>query len=260
MIYYFSAEGNSEYVARRLANMLSDRAVRITDMPLPEPKYGERVGLVFPVHGWGVPAPMLRFIRDNAAVFSQSDYVWGCMTCGDDCGLTHRQLERELSGVGVALSAVYSVTMPNTYLLLPGFALDAKDVVARKLQSSVQSLERIASGVKAGAKETIVHTGALPRLKSRVLYPLFVKYKPQGRKWHCDTSKCVSCGICLSVCPQKNITLDADGHPVWGDDCISCLGCYHNCPRRAIDYGRVTRKHGQYNFGIGTTIVQNSRK
>lgn len=251
MIYYFSAEGNSEFVARRLAGLLHDKAARVTDMDMPEPFAGERVGLVFPVHGWGVPLPMLRFIRTHGEMLAQSDYVWGCMTCGDDCGLTHEQLAREIEKVGGRLSSAYSVTMPNTYLLMPGFSLDDRNVVSKKLRASIGAIDRVASGVTAGAHETLVNKGAMPWLKSRVLYPLFVRYKPRGKKWHCNRQACVRCGICATTCPQDNISYGSDGFPQWGNDCISCLGCYHNCPKRAIDYGRVTRRHGQYTFNKG---------
>ena len=35
--------------------------------------------------------------------------------------------------------------------------------------------------------------------------------------------------------------------PVWvKDKCVMCLGCLHRCPKFAIQYGRNTKKHGQY--------------
>lgn len=30
------------------------------------------------------------------------------------------------------------------------------------------------------------------------------------------------------------------------DGCVMCLGCLHRCPKFAIQYGKNTKKHGQY--------------
>jgi len=45
---------------------------------------------------------------------------------------------------------------------------------------------------------------------------------------------CISCGLCVDVCPTNNITQDARGRPVWGRDCILCTYCDLRCPVEAI--------------------------
>lgn len=36
------------------------------------------------------------------------------------------------------------------------------------------------------------------------------------------------------------------GNPVWQNkNCTGCLRCYHNCPKRAIEWGKFTRNKGQ---------------
>ena len=44
---------------------------------------------------------------------------------------------------------------------------------------------------------------------------------------------CVGCGICEKICPMDNIRLVAE-RPVFGENCISCLACFHWCPQEAI--------------------------
>ena len=45
--------------------------------------------------------------------------------------------------------------------------------------------------------------------------------------------KCTGCGACTWVCPMENIKI-VDRHAVIGDDCATCLACFHWCPNQAI--------------------------
>ena len=61
MIVYFSATGNSRWVAQQLAaltgDVLCDIADSLKEGRLPVlPDDTERVGVVFPIHSWYVPA------------------------------------------------------------------------------------------------------------------------------------------------------------------------------------------------------------
>ena len=72
MIFYFSGTGNTRWAAIRLASATQERLIDIAEemrrmktsgADKTEPfilKRGERLGFVFPVHGWRVP----RLVRD----------------------------------------------------------------------------------------------------------------------------------------------------------------------------------------------------
>ena len=60
MIFYFSATGNSQYIAQRLAEVTGETLVSITECLLP----GERVGFVTPVYFFGLPSIVSEFIRN----------------------------------------------------------------------------------------------------------------------------------------------------------------------------------------------------
>ena len=49
-----------------------------------------------------------------------------------------------------------------------------------------------------------------------------------------DREKCSSCGLCVKICPQKNISLDSNGMPSWGQQCIICGYCELKCIEDAI--------------------------
>lgn len=57
-----------------------------------------------------------------------------------------------------------------------------------------------------------------------------------------DPDICTRCGVCLVVCPDGAIALDAEGYPVIDyDHCKGCMICRQRCPLRAIELQRETR-------------------
>lgn len=68
MILYFSATGNSEHVARRIAAATDDKVVSIErfDAEILHLAVMEgpcRLGFVAPVYAWGLPTPMIEFLK-----------------------------------------------------------------------------------------------------------------------------------------------------------------------------------------------------
>ena len=96
-------------------------------------------------------------------------------TCGDDTGRTAQVFSSAVRRKGWHCVAGYSVTMPNTYVSLPGFDVDAEDVEEQKVQNAMARLDFI-NGELAGRihmKHFNCHEGALPFTKTYLLRPLF---------------------------------------------------------------------------------------
>ena len=47
------------------------------------------------------------------------------------------------------------------------------------------------------------------------------------------SEKCVGCGLCVSLCPTKNLSLRG-GKAAAGDRCTMCYRCISRCPQKAI--------------------------
>lgn len=240
MIFCFSATGNSRWVAGELARHLSDQVVDISDClrrrSLPAGLAGAaRVGVVFPIHGWHVPAPVGRFLRMLSAGLPGAAYRYAVCTCGDDVGKGLAGLRRSL-GFG----AVWTVAMPNTYV--PMFALDSPEVASGKIAAARRRLAAVAGDVLACRPAWEVREGGFPRLKTYVLHPLFrlyVRLRPVREGGGCN-----GCGRCVRLCPVDNLRLSA-GRPVFLGHCIHCMACVHGCPQAALSSGGSARR-GQY--------------
>lgn len=248
MILYFSAEGNSLWVASLLAQRLGDRLLPLADaVEAGQPwqlSAGEPLGLVFPCYGWDVP----QFVSAALARLRVEgvDYVWACLTCGDDTGLTVPRLERTLVARGWRLAAAWAVQMPETYVCLPGMDIDSPASEERKIQCARRRVERVAAAVlerRSGVRDGL--PGACAWLKTCVLGAAFRSWLITPKPFRTN-ERCTRCGRCAKVCPRQNITLPQGARPAWGNDCLMCLRCYHHCPVHAVEWGRMTRSKGQY--------------
>lgn len=255
MIVCFSGTGNSLAVARRLARLTADRIVVLTHRfdeaarSVATLQDGEPLGFVCPVYAWGVPPMMSRFVRHLHRAQTLASrvpvYIYCVLTCGDDMGMADRHFARTLRRAGLRLDAAFSVTMPNTYVGLPGFDTDPTPTAVAKLEAEPERTQAIARAIGRRTRGIAdVHRGALPRTKTYVARHLFRLVTSERR--FATGGSCTACGRCARTCPVANIRCDAQGRPQWGNGCTACLRCYHLCPHHAISYGVWSRKAGQY--------------
>lgn len=240
MLFYFSATGNSRWVAQQLAAEAGEALFNLTDFMksgnMPVLADAERVGVVYPTHCWYVPAPVLSFL--SKLTVPPSAYRYAVCTCGDDVGKGLSRLARRFP-----LDAAWSVQMPNTYV--PMFDLDAPMLARQKVENAAGRVARIAKAVKCREHVWDVREGSCAWLKTYVVYPLFEWFYVSPRAFRVD-QKCTSCGLCEKNCPVSAVHLSEEGHPVWNQSCIHCMACLHGCPVNAISYGKGTRAKGQY--------------
>ncbi len=247
MIIYFSGTGNSRSVARLLSEKLGDSDIIPVDADTLDNPAALTSTLpcvwVMPVHSWGLPKAAKSALT-AWDVTAPAHYL--VLTCGDDTGLAHKQWHAIAASRGWITRGMWSVQMPNTYISLPGFDVDSPELTAAKLEAMPQRVEEISSRIAAGSDECDVVTGSMPGLKTRLIYPLFMRYLTSPRRFRCDAARCIGCGRCVKACPLSNIVLDPiESTPRYGNRCTLCLACYHVCPQHAISYGSSRRK-GQY--------------
>jgi ferredoxin len=246
MIFYFSATGNSRYVAEMLAGRLGDRAVSIVDrmsagFPVCELSEGEKVGIVTPVYFYGLPLNVEEFISKMS--FDRKPYLYLVLTFGTYTATTAKQASRQISAVGLKLNSSFSVKMPETYIPLFRAPDDCKE--KKILRNADPEVERIAAAVSSGAEGDFDNgKGAVPALITGFSRPFYIHGRSTRR--FRSTGGCIGCGQCAEICPSRAIEI-RDGRPVWvRDRCLRCMACLHRCPEKAIEFGRVTVGRKRY--------------
>ena len=101
MIFYFSATGNSLYTAQKLALSLQEPICNIIDFINQNNfnyilKQGERFGLVFPVYAWGLPKPVITFLKNIQISSFTPYYTFAVITCGENIGTSMNTLKKIL--------------------------------------------------------------------------------------------------------------------------------------------------------------------
>ena len=250
MIFYFSGTGNSLWIVQQLVNEMQERAIDIAKV-LNQDKHeyalckGEKIGFVFPIHGWKPPQLVRRFIETlSCETDITTHYIYAIVTCGDDVGCGITIMEKALQSKGFHLNAAFSVTMPNTYICIPFFDVDSPDIRKSKLRKAKNRLRQISISLKQEENILQIHKGCLPGIKTYLLGFLFERFLIKDCYFHVLDS-CKKCGLCLTVCPTQNIkeeneTLKWEGH------CTTCMACYHHCPTHSIRFGKYSDKKGQY--------------
>ena len=235
-------------------------------------KEDERLGFVFPVHGWRVPRLVREFIkrvkiekdgssdkvaRDKAAK-QNSPFAYCVCTAGDTIALTidnlNATIQQNPSLLALGITAVkssYSLIMPESYIGLPFMDVDTKENEIRKKEEAAQELAVICEEVfnrKEGVNRLV--KGPIPCFFTKVVGGFFEHVLITDKRFHVEKDRCVKCGICANACPVGDIKGGHGEYPEWlhHKDCLTCFSCYHHCPHHAIEFGHQTQKKGQYYF------------
>lgn len=238
-------------------------------------KENERLGFVFPVHGWRVPKLVREFIgkmkiqrvssdasAENKAKADDSlknrPFTYCVCTAGDSIGLTIENLNEVISqnpslqALGITeVSSSYSLIMPESYIGLPFMDVDPKEREIRKKKNAAQELAVVCEEIfdrKEGISRLV--KGPIPWFFTKVVGGFFENVLITDKRFHVEKDRCVKCGICANVCPVGDIKGGYGEYPVWlhHKDCLTCFTCYHHCPHHAIEFGNQTQKKGQYYF------------
>lgn len=247
MILYFSGTGNSEYVAGRLAEAISDEYLDICQR-LKNNDYSAFSSdrpwvIVAPTYAWQAPRMIRKWLIKTR--LSGEKKIYFVLTCeasvGDAAGYLKAIAERkklEYMGLG-------RVIMPNNYFILS--KVPDREKALEIIAGSEEHINELAYRIKNREPFDEIKRRLFDKTKSMGINKSFNSWfgkHPIDRKFEALDS-CVGCGNCEKVCPTGNISIGEDKKPVWSGNCVQCLSCISRCPEDAIVYGK---KHKEKYF------------
>ncbi len=240
-ILYFTASGNSLYVAKSLSEetysipkMIKEGTYEFTD---------DKIGIVFPLYGWAVPPYVVDFLKK--ATFN-CDYLFAVVTYGIyGAGVTSHVMDIGKE-YGLDFSYINKIKMVDNYLPTFDMEKEIKNEHKKQIEKNLEMIKSdIASSTKRIPKDFVLNKMATNYMLKLEKQPKKVNPNKKSIKVHTPgegienyyyvDNNCTQCGVCTKVCPVDNIELDPDDKKIdLKGHCIMCFACIHNCPSKAI--------------------------
>ena len=110
----------------------------------------DRVGIIFPVHMWGVPRRVIAFL--NTLAKDPSRYYFAVAVNAGQVAATLLQLKKLMDGKGLSLSSGFEIVMPTNYI--PWGGPGPKDKQVMRFTRAEEKIKTIADVVVKGRTTT----------------------------------------------------------------------------------------------------------
>lgn len=232
IILYFTATGNSLYVARQLA----DDTTILLSIPqmIKRGQYdfeADEIGIVYPIYGQMPPNSVRKFIQKARLTAA---YKFAVLTYGNMQFAAVGIWDEVSRKAGNAFDYITSILMVDNWL--PNFDMNEQIKIDKHIP---ESLSRITADL-AVRKHFVEPTYE----KGRQIFRQFIKdrgldpevgYLMRSEDYFVITDSCIGCAVCTDVCPRGNYELTSMGVKT-GGDCDFCFACIQNCPQKAIKF------------------------
>ncbi|MBQ7631169.1 MAG: EFR1 family ferrodoxin [Paludibacteraceae bacterium] len=248
MILYFSGTGNSLAIARKIAEAIGEQVLSLYDAVKTDLSNEQRIGLVFPTYNLDAPIAVTQLIPRIR--FPKNAYTFVIITCGAQTNNAVWTVRRLLKQQEVTVNYCHKIRVPDSSAM--AFGRNPNDQ-AWKFDKFAPRLQTIIADLKAQKKG--LHFAGFDPLGWLMSRPALQRKLAQMTTPSVNPDKCIGCGICSKVCPQKNIVLSELDEPTAkanaianiGPHCTWCLSCVHFCPQQAMEVnGKSVSKPYQY--------------
>lgn len=222
--FYFTATGNSLYVAKRIGGELYSIPQMVKEGK--REFEDEAIGFVFPCYAFGLPRIVSDFIQTTKF---KAKYFFAVMTYGNMAASGLKHMERAGSEAGIQFNYTNEIVMIDNYLPLFKIEEQLKKESSKKIE---EKLEQIVSDINS-RQNKLTRKGIVSDIFSRPIHKAAATFQyDAGDKGFIVQDTCNSCKVCEKVCPANNIKVGRK--PAFQHQCEGCYACIHHCPQNAI--------------------------
>ncbi len=252
-IFYFSGTGNTQRAATIVETTLNSSGIKCAKYSILKNKNSfskminnesedvDTVFIMFPVYATAVPSIMLSFLKNITKLETFKECIILCTIGQVDLkdsvpgheGQALIEATNILTNKGFKVIHTDAISYPANLGLVT--KLPGDNEISLILNNSNKKIEYITKQILTG--ETRVK-----KYKSKNIMIFFcslfgILYKTIGRrifgKLLVADNECISCGICVKVCPANQITYKKN-LPGWRINCEGCQRCVGACPSGSI--------------------------
>jgi ferredoxin len=243
LIYFYTGTGNSLWTAKKLSEQLENTELSpmtLTGQGSIYPQ-GENIGLIFPVHVWGMPPLVIDFV--NRLELKPAKYYFAIAVNAGQVAATLLQLKKLMRARGLNLFAGFSIGLPSNYI--PWGGAPAEEKQQKKFNEALEKISRISAIIKAQETRNPDKGPLWQNILFSALYRMSFSQIPKMDKSFWADAECTGCMICEKICAVQNILM-SEGKPTWQHHCEQCFACLQWCPEKAIQYGKNTPEKKRY--------------
>ena len=229
LVFYFTATGNSLYIARALSPepISIPQAIKKGELDFE----ADEIGIVFPDYAASAPL-MVRDFIEKASL--KASYIFSIITFGNYAANVADWWNNFCKQKNVTNNYINTLLMVDNYL--PVFDMSEQMKIDKKIPENL-------SAIKAdidNRRQFISHADVDEQMRDLINH-LQVEHFPMEaeRLLSLNASACVGCGICSTVCPHGNFRIT--DKVSFSGSCEYCLACVHSCPQKALTLARGER-------------------
>lgn len=251
MVFYFTATGNSLYVAK----CIDKSPVSIPQVIENEFTYtDDQIGIVCPVYCGEIPNIVKRFLKESKF---NSEYMYLILTYGASASDCPEFTYNEFKKFGIDFDYIDTVHCVDNYLPVFDMANEKKidkqtDVQISNVIKNIHLKKSNIPGATDDDRKLHRQVAVLNKLIPSINNGKMIKI----------TNNCIGCRVCEKVCPVGNIIVLDDFAQRKSKKCEYCLACVHACPKKAIIIKHEKNKNERYknkNISLEEIIKSNCR-
>lgn len=238
-IYYFTATGNSLYVAKKIKEQIRDCELISIPSAMKKGDFNindDVIGFVYPIHCGSLPILVDEFISNLN--INNKTYIFAIGVTGGGGAKESFPHINELLGNKGELSNYLEVKYISNYTRA------GRNPTKERALKSIELNEGIIDDFIKRIEKREVKKVHYKRGK-KLYYNAWKKWFKNKDKSFNVNDKCIGCEMCKAICPVDNIKM-TDSKPTWLGKCTDCMACINICPKKSINIGNKTLKKNRY--------------